>query len=227
MPKAYLITHPPRYRQFRRPRRAKPSGLIVVHTAENAPDLVGEDGSAEALARFIQGRTSYGSYHRVSDRDSSIQLVPYDAEAYGDGTGSNPFAIHISSATQAHMWPKLKPEQRDQLVRRLAKDAAHAARWLKRHHQIVVPARRVTRAESEARQAGFISHGERDPGRRSDPGPGFPWDDFLRYFRQETQATRIQRVRQLLAEAIAAPANRNKARRLRKLRAAREQLPRR
>lgn len=225
MASAYLVKYPPKIRQYRRPRRAKPTGLIVVHTAENMPDLHGEDGAAEAVARFIRTRISYGSYHRISDRDSSIQLVPYDAEAYGDATGSNPYAIHISSATQAHMWPKIAAEQRDQLVRRMAADAAHAARWLKQQHGVVVPARRVSRAESERHQAGFISHAERDPGRRTDPGPAFPWDDFLRYFRAEMGTSRVARIRSLLAAAIRSPYNRARPARLARLRAARTQLP--
>lgn len=180
----YLIANPPRQTQFRA-RRRKPTGLIVVHTAEAAPDTVGPDTGTDNVARFIQGRSDYGSYHTLADSDSRLQLVPFAMAAYGDGTGSNDFAVHVSAATQAHRWPTLSKEWRDGCVQEMAGAAADAADWLKSEHGIIVPARRVTRAESDAGKPGFISHGDRDPGRRSDPGADFPWGDFLEYFEDE------------------------------------------
>lgn len=174
----YLETHPPRRRQFRA-RQAKPTGLIVVHTAESAPDEKGPDTGTDNVARFIRDRSTPGSYHTLADSDSRLRLVPFHLAAYGDGTGSNEFGIHISAATQAHRWRTLPQAWRDGCVKQLAAAAAEAARWLKAEHGITVPARRVTRAESDRGRAGFISHGERDPGRRSDPGADFPWDQFL------------------------------------------------
>ncbi|WP_166390331.1 N-acetylmuramoyl-L-alanine amidase [Nocardioides ochotonae] len=175
----YLETHRPRQTQFRRPRRATPSGVVVVHTAESAPDTAGPDTGAENVAGFIAGRTDYGSYHDLCDSDSIVHLVPYDAEAYGDGTGSNPHAYHVSAATQAHRWPSLSQAWREGAVRNMAAAAANYARWLRAEHGIEIPARRITRAQSEARVPGFLSHGERDPGRRTDPGQDFPWSLFL------------------------------------------------
>ena len=46
---AYLITHPPRVRQFSE-RGTTPSGVVVVHTAESTPDWVGPDAGAENVA---------------------------------------------------------------------------------------------------------------------------------------------------------------------------------
>lgn len=178
---AYLIEHPPAIRQFR-DRGAKPTGLIVVHTAENAPDWVDHDLGAEGVARFIQERTTYGSYHLLVDSDSIVDLVPLDQQAYGDGTGSNPVAVHVSAATQAHLWAKAPAEWRRETVLNMAAAAARAAKWLKRVHGIDVPASRITKAESDAGRPGFISHGSRDPGRRTDPGADFPWDLFLAEF---------------------------------------------
>lgn len=178
---AYLIEHPPAQRQFRE-RGTKPTGLIVVHTSEGAPDWVGPDTGAEGLARFIQTRGDFGSYHLGVDSDSIILLVPFHLQAYGDRTGSNPIAIHVSAATQAARWGAASEEWRRETVRNMAEASARAAKWLEREHGITVPAKRITKAQSDAGQAGFISHGERDPGRRSDPGAGFPWDLFLREF---------------------------------------------
>lgn len=181
----YLIAHPPRLTQFRRPRREAPSGVCVVHTAESTPDWVGPDAGAESVARFIQGRDTYGSYHDLVDSDTIVQLVPYDAEAYGDGTGSNPHAYHVSAATQAAKWGQAPREWREATVRNMAHAAATYARWIKRTEGVTIPARRITRAQSEARVPGFISHGERDPGRRTDPGTSFPWDLFLSAYSAE------------------------------------------
>ena len=178
----YLELHPPKVRQFRRPRRATPSGLLVIHTAESILDTVGPDTGAEGVARFIANRSDYGSYHRLVDGDSIVALVPFDAEAYGDGTGSNPFAIHISFACHSVDWPRMSEEKRTAFLRNGAKAAAEAARWLQDEHGIEVPPARVSRAESDRREPGFISHGERDPGRRSDPGADFPWAQFMREF---------------------------------------------
>lgn len=175
---AYLIDHPPAQRQFRE-RGRKPTGLIVIHTAESVPDWVDADAGAEGVARFIQGRSDFGSYHLLVDSDSIILLVPLSLQAYGDGTGSNPFAVHVSAATQADKWAKAPAEWRRETVANMAEAAARAARWLESTHGITVPPRRVTKAQSDQGAAGFISHAERDPARRSDPGKDFPWDVFL------------------------------------------------
>lgn len=182
---AYLIENPPRTRQFRRPRRATPSGVVVVHTAESLPDETAPDTGAENVARFIANRSDFGSYHDLADSDSLIQLVPYDAEAFHDGTGSNPHSYGVSAATQAAKWPELSPEWTDATIRNMARGAARYARWIKREHGVDIPARRISLAESEARMPGFISHGERDPGRRTDPGRLFPWAKFLTYYAEE------------------------------------------
>ena len=171
----YLIDNPPHVRQFRE-RGTTPSGVIVFHTAESTPDWVGDDAGAEAVARFIQTRTTFGSYHVLCDSDSILPLVPPHMQAYGDGTGSNPHAYHVSAATQAAKWAQAPQEWREETARNMGAAAARYAKWLKIEHGIDVPSRRVTKAESDARKPGFIAHGTRDPERRTDPGPDFPWD---------------------------------------------------
>lgn len=183
MSEPYLIANPPRQRQFRA-RNEKPSGLIVVHTAESTPDWVGHDSGAEAVAQFIQGRTDFGSYHVVVDSDSILPLVPFSLAAYGDGTGSNEFAIHISAATQAHKWNSAPKEWREETARNMGVAAGRAALWYKNRHNGEIPAWRVSREESEQRLPGFISHAERDPARRSDPGKDFPWSIMFEEFKQ-------------------------------------------
>jgi hypothetical protein len=185
---AYLIANPPRRSQFRVGRRAQPSGAIVVHTAENTPDLLPPDDGAETVARFIVRRTDPGSYHQLVDSDSRIELVPFGYEAFHDGTGSNPWSIGLSVATTAALWPSKPAWWRDAAVSNLADAAVDAARWLRSVGAPVPPARRISKAESDARLPGFLAHGDRDPGRRSDPGRGFPWTQFLTLYEQRAQA---------------------------------------
>lgn len=175
---AYLDDHDPSVRQFR-DRGTTPSGVIVLHTAESQADVIGPDTGAEGVAAFIAARTTYGSYHFLCDSDSIVDVVRLSQQAYGDGTGSNPHAIHISAAIQAATWPRMPREWREATVRNMARAAVRADAYVHSIHGVHVPARRITRAESDRRVEGFISHGERDPGRRSDPGASFPWELFL------------------------------------------------
>lgn len=189
---AWLDDNEPARSQFRVGRREEVSGVVVVHTAENTPDFVAFDGGAEAVAKFIQGRDTPGSYHDLCDKDSCINLVAYVNEAFHDGTGSNPHSYGLSIATRADVWPLAPKEWRDGAIRQAAFAAANYSRFVKGKRGFHIPARRITRAESEDRMPGFISHAERDPARRTDPGADFPWDQFFDEY--------------LIAMAIRAPA---------------------
>lgn len=204
---AYLVDNPPRRRQFKA-RTQRPSGVVVVHTAESTPDWVGHDSGAEAVARFIQGRSDPGSYHDLVDSDSIITLVPYDQQAYHDGTGSNPHSYGVSAATQAAKWNQAPKEWRTKTVRNMARAAAHYSQWRREKYNVPhIPARRVSKAQSSRGVPGFISHGERDPGRRTDPGASFPWELFLDYYKEftgmVTTGNAVSRGRRALANSIA------------------------
>lgn len=176
---AYLVDHPPARSQYRKPRREPPSGVLVIHTAESTPDYVGFDGGAEAVARFIEHRDTPGSYHDLVDSGGIFPVVPYEWEAFHDGTGSNRHALSISFATRADVWPLAPKEWRDGAIEHGARAAVRQAAWIKARTGVVVPATRITRDESDRKVPGFISHAQRDPKRRTDPGQGFPWSQFL------------------------------------------------
>lgn len=179
----YLRKHPPARSQYRSPRREDPSGLIVIHTAESVLDSIGPDSGAENVAAFIARRTDApGSYHILADSDSRIRLVRFTDEAYGDGTGSNPFAIHISAACRTTDWKTMSADQRKGFIEQMAGGAAVAAKWIKKNYGVSVPSKRITKVQSDERKPGFITHAERDPSRRSDPGADFPWPEFFREF---------------------------------------------
>lgn len=217
---AYLVEHPPVQRQFK-DRGTKPSGVCIVHTAESAPDTVGPDDGAENVAAWIARRTDFGSYHDLADSDSGLQLVPYAMQAYGDGTGSNPHAYHVSAATQAHRWASLPSAWRASTATNMGRRAARYAKWIKSEHGVIIPARRITRAQSDARVPGFLTHAERDPERRSDPGKDFPWDAFWEGFEGgqsvpmptrgeavEKAIVLTRRAKEELEDAIGGPARR-------------------
>lgn len=183
----WLETQRLRRSQYRQPRRQKLRGVIVVHTAESVMDTVGPDTGAENVARFIVGRDTPGSYHDLVDYDSAMHLVDYDDEAWQDGTGSNPWAIGLSFACRTTDWAAMHPAKRRAFLAQGARKAADAARHIHARTGKVVAARRITRADSEHGVTGFVAHGDRDPGRRTDPGTSsphlFPWDEFLALYR--------------------------------------------
>ena len=186
--KPYLVRHRPARSQFRTGRRTDQGPirpLIVAHTGESGTDTAGEDPKAENVARFIRRRSTAGSYHLVGDADSIIQLVRFADEAFHDGTGSNRWSIGISLAMNAADWPKLTPKRRGDFINTAAHMAAMAAAWLVGQGYAPPDPVLLTKAESNQRGAsGFISHGRRDPSRRSDPGPLFPWSAFLDRYEQ-------------------------------------------
>lgn len=185
----YLIDHPPTRPQYLTRRRASETGCVVVHTPEGGLDLHPPDTKAEQVAAYIASRSTPGSYHWISDSDSSVPMIPWTYEAAQDGTGSNPWAVGLSIACNADQWPHLlayEPAWVDGALEQLAFGAAAYAADLYARTGIVIPARRISKAQSDAGHPGFISHAERDPGRRSDPGLVFPWSRFLNLFTSMT-----------------------------------------
>lgn len=183
-PGIYLELNRPKQRQFRS-RRGPVRPVIVIHTAESGTDTSGADPKAENVANFIQGRQDYGSYHLLGDSDSIVQLVSFDNEAFHDRTGSNRWAIAISLAMNAGDWSNLTPDRSNALVDSAVQMSLIAARWLVSQGIPPPAAERLTKSQSDDPAAsGFITHADRDPTRRSDPGADFPFDTFLTQYEQ-------------------------------------------
>lgn len=178
----YLERNPQRYQQWRATRRngAAPSGVIVVHTAENATTFTGADRGADNVAQFITTRSDPGSYHSICDYDSAIRMAPWLAETW-HCTATNNHAVGLAAAVRSADWGRLG-SRGDRIVVRMALEARAYADWLRTTRGIVIPARIITRAQAVARVPGFIAHGSTDPGRRSDPGAGFNWPLLLAVF---------------------------------------------
>lgn len=210
----YLEQNRPSRSQFRVGRRDNVRPVIVVHTAESGTDRSGPDPKAENVANFIRTRSTAGSYHLIGDADSIIQLVRFSNEAFQDGTGSNRFAIGISLAMNAADWSSISASRRSELTDTAAQMAALAAEWLVSQGLDAPAAQRLSKAESNRTSAsGFISHAERDPTRRSDPGRDFPWTDFLNRYQvlvgggqsQDQLARELQRLVGVTADGDIGP----------------------
>lgn len=182
--------------QYRKGRRGHPgtgrklTGAIAVHTAESILDNLGPDTGAENVADWMRRRLDPGSYHDLCDSDSFVHLVDYSNEAFHDGTGGNRYSLGLSFACRTTDWAKMSLRQKDAFVENGARRAAAMAQYVLDTEGIVIPAKRITAAEYRAGKAGFVSHAELDPGRRSDPGNKshqFPWTQFLNRFAELTR----------------------------------------
>lgn len=173
---AYLDEHASKIPQQRVPRRGE-IRHIIVHTTEQPPDLTGEDVRAEQLAKYLLGAERYGSYHKVTDRDSVVVLVEDSNEAFGAKYGWNETALHVSIAMQADKWDDLTPDQRAEYGLQAAQVVAD---WCRKHN---IPAQRITPSNRQDR--GILGHGDVDPGRRHDPGfDETEWAAFIATVRQ-------------------------------------------
>ena len=182
----YLLDHPNRTPQYGAKRRGghKPSGTIVIHTAENVADQVGADLGAENVARYCTTRSDYGSYHRIVDSDSIVAMAPFGYETWHCRV-TNPWSIGISMAVRADDWGRYSADYVTRVLRNAAKASAEAVRDLKKHWNVDVPIAHITGSDARRQRPGFTGHGETDPGRRHDPGAGFPWGRFLRMVGEE------------------------------------------
>ncbi len=201
----YLEDNPPTRSQFLTGRRDPVKSVIVVHTAESGTDPSGADTKAEGVASFIRTRSTAGSYHMIGDSDSILQLIRFENEAFHDGTGSNRWSIGISLAMNAADWSSISASRSQELTATAAQMAAIAARWLNDRGLPLPAPRLLTKVQSDLTNAsGFISHARRDPTRRTDPGPDFPWTEFFRLYQQQlsdggVEAPRETRISQLQA----------------------------
>ncbi len=147
--------------------------IIVIHTAENIPDVVPPDTGAEAIAAYFDSNQRPASAHTVLDTDSVIRLLPDEAVAF-HVRGYNTRGWGLEIATQAHRWNQVPPAYARQLLVAAARESARVA------DKFGIPVAFRTRAQIDSGMPGFTGHTDLDPARRSDPGfTRQQWDEFL------------------------------------------------
>lgn len=147
--------------------------VIVAHTTES--DL---GTPALNVARWqATAATAPSSYHVIVDSRTIVRTLADEAVAF-HAVGQNTHALGLSFATRAHLWGR-NPKVDEQMI---ARGAQVAREWVKRYG---IPVRWISLAEAKAGKAGFLRHSDADPGRRGDPGKGFPAKRFFALIEEE------------------------------------------
>lgn len=180
----YLLDYNPGTPQYGFPRRGgyKPSGTVIMHTAECIADNIGEDLAAEGCAGMIARRADWGSYHCLCDSDSRINMAPWEYEVWGD-TETNNWAVHISAALRTTDWLTMPADRADRVYWNLASCAADFVVYMRDTYGVKVPLVRINGAQARAGVPGFCAHGDSGIS-RSDPGKDFDWARFFNYTQQ-------------------------------------------
>lgn len=177
----FLLDHKTAIPQCGYPRRggAKASGTIILHDAEGGTDLVGADMGAESVANYIRNRTTFGSYHRLVDRDTRIKMAPIDYETW-HSVPDNPWSVGISVAWNKADLARMTYAQRRSYYEPLALEVLDVRAEFAERGISVPIGRMLTAAETQAHRPGISTHSRTDPSRRSDPfGTGSKYEAEL------------------------------------------------
>lgn len=156
--------------------------LVVIHVTDgSARGTSAEDGAA-----YDQRRTDGTSTHYFHDSNSTIQCVRTADQAHAARAQGNRRGIQHELCTRADtaVWADAYHQAMLRLAARQA--ARDATKW-------GIPVRHLTVAQVAAGVKGFCGHVDitnafpQDHGTHTDPGPNFPWSQFLDLVRVELE----------------------------------------
>lgn len=154
--------------------------LIVIHTTEGvARPQAAMDGAA-----YDQRRTDGTSTHYFHDSATTVQCVRTADIAHTARRQGNLRGIHHELCTKAGSANWADAYHHTMLLRAAAQAARDAKKW-------GIPVRHLTVAQIAGGERGFCGHADitrafpQDNGTHTDPGPDFPWTQFLNMVRAE------------------------------------------
>lgn len=145
--------------------------LLCLHTPETLPDYDPPDFAAENVAKY-GASTTRASWHWTVDSDSIIPMMPYTYTAW-HVRDYNRCGIGIEIGARASDWPTSPDWWDDATIYNAARAVLDAVDYYQ------IPARLITKEQADRGESGVIGHRKLDPTRRSDPGEGFPFEQFL------------------------------------------------
>jgi len=152
--------------------------VITIHTAETPETPFG----AEGVANYFASGNVRASTHFTVDVDSIVRCVPEDQRCWGAGEGpANDVSLQWELAGYAG---QDGADWKDDYSRWELVNLAAGCQTLLGRYPHIRPVR-LTGAQLRAGERdGFAGHADWHEGwpvgaYRSDPGPEFPWDDFL------------------------------------------------
>jgi N-acetyl-anhydromuramyl-L-alanine amidase AmpD len=160
--------------------------VVVIHTME----IRERDGAAEACAAWFASPVSDVSAHYCVDADTTIQCVrEADIAWHARGGNANSIGIELAgyAGQQARDW---NDNYSDAVLERAA---ALTAEVCARYR---IPVRRIRADGLVAGRRGITGHSDVSVAFHKsdhwDPGPAFPWNDFLRRARAGNGVERIR-----------------------------------
>lgn len=170
--------------------------VIVIHDMESAERL----DTAEAVARYFQTTDRDVSAHVCADADSRVRCV-HDVDTAWTAPGANHDGLQLEMAGFASQGVGGWADAYSQ--RMLREQAAPQVRdWCQLW---TIPMRRLTDAQLAAGEKGIVGHDQVSRvykrSTHTDPGPTFPWAQFIALVRQEEEDDmfEVEHARQLKA----------------------------
>jgi hypothetical protein len=176
--------------------------LIVIHTTEGSEGPM----SAEDGAAYDQRRTDGTSTHFFHDSDSTVQCVRTEDIAHAARHQGNLRGIQHELCGSAYQGSAGWADPVSQgTLRQAARQCARDARkW-------GIPVRKLTVAQVADGVKGFCGHVEityafpQDNGTHTDPGPNFPWSQFLDLVQAELEDVNMPTVDEIVTGLLSAP----------------------